>query len=105
MLGMSIQRELKMKFVASRWKLLAGALLTLAMTFMVQVPIAQAQGTARVAGQAASGGGAESGYNLDSRVDSVTEASTPVSLAPGDGQIASSTVTIDKAGTFHVAAG
>ena len=94
-----------MKFVASRWKLLAGVLLTLAMAFTVQAPMAQAQGSARVTAQSASGSGAEGSYSLDSRVDSVTEASTSVSLTPPDTPIASSTVTIDKAGTFHVASG
>lgn len=94
-----------MKFVASRWKLLAGVLLILPMVFTVQAPIAQAQGSARVTAQAASDGGAEGSYSLDSRVDSVTEATTLVSLTPADGQIASSRVTIDKAGTFHMAPG
>jgi len=75
------------------------------MASMVQAPIAQAQGSARVTAQAAGGSGAEGSYSFHSRVDSVTEATTLVSLAPGDGQIASPTVTIDKAGTHHVAPG
>ncbi|MCK4724059.1 MAG: hypothetical protein KAT75_12175 [Dehalococcoidia bacterium] len=93
-----------MKFLASRWKFLAGALLVLAMAFTVQAPVAQAQGAARIAAQPPSGG-AEGSYNLASRVDSVTEATTPASHTPGDGRIASPTVTTDKAATYRVAPG